>query len=98
MRPYISVGRGGPRLGVVLGQRAVLGMGKFFVGLTAIIFAMALFAHTGNLPPLAQWAIVIAGAFLMFKAARRPYLPPMTAAEHEASYQAAKAEFMAGRN
>jgi hypothetical protein len=97
-RPYISIGGGGPRVGVVLGRRDMLGAGKFFVVLVAVIFAMALFAHAGNLDQPAQWAIVIAGAFLMFKAARRPYLPPMTAEEQEASYQAAKAEFMAGRN
>jgi hypothetical protein len=97
-RTFLSIGAGGPRVGVVLGRRDTLGAAKFIIGLFAIIFAMALFAHAGNLDQPAQWAIVIAGAFLMFKAARRPHLPPMTAEEQEASYQAAKAEFIAGRN
>jgi hypothetical protein len=82
----------------VLGRRDTVGAAKFIIGLFAIIFAMALFAHAGNLDPLAQWAIVAIGAVLMFRAARRPYFPPMTAAEREAAFQAAKAEFMAGRN
>jgi hypothetical protein len=93
MRPYISVGRGGPRVGVVLGARAVLGMGKFFVGFAAVLGAMSALVYGSSLNPTAQYAIVIAGVAIMFWLARRPYAPPMTAAEQEAAYQAAKAEF-----
>ena len=74
-----------------MGPRAVLGAGKFFVVFFAIIFALAAFAHAGNLPDGAQLLIVIVGAILMFRLARRPYVPPLTAAEKEADFQATKA-------
>jgi hypothetical protein len=96
-RPYISIGGGGPRVGVVLGRRDMAGAAKTIVGFFVIVFVMAALAHAGNLSPGAQWAIVAIGALAMLKLARRPYVPPMTAAEQEAAFQAAKAEFMAGR-
>ena len=97
-RPYISIGRGGPRLGVVLGRRDMVGAVTAIGGIFALVFALGALAHAGNLPDGAQWLIVAIGAVIMFKLASRPYVPPMTAAEREAAYQAAKAEFMAGRD
>jgi hypothetical protein len=94
-RPYISIGGGGPRLGVVLGRRDVLGMGKFFVGFAFVIVGMATLASAGNGNPLALLAVGI-GAVVVFFVARRPYVPPMTAAEQEAAFQEAKSEFFAG--
>jgi membrane protein implicated in regulation of membrane protease activity len=95
-RPYISIGRGGPRVGAVLGRRDMLGAGKFFVGFAVVIITMAALAHAGNLPDGAQLLIVIVGAILMLWLARRPYVPPMTAAEKEADFQATKARFNGG--
>ena len=54
------------------------------------------FAHAGNLDTLAQWLIVALGVPLMFWAARRPYVRPLTAAEKEADFQATKAAFHGG--
>jgi hypothetical protein len=97
-RPYISIGRGGPRVGVVLGRRDVIGTGKFFVGLAAIIATMALLAHAGNLDPAVQWLIAIGAALIMFRLARRPHVPTPTAEEQQAAFEQAKAEFEATRS
>jgi hypothetical protein len=65
-------------------------------GIFALVFALSAFAHAGNLPDGAQLLIVIVGAILMFRLARRPCAPPMTAAEKEADFQATKARFNPG--
>ena len=57
-RPYISICRGGPRIGVVLGRRDTVGAVLAIVGIFSVIFMPGAFAHAGNLDALAQWAIV----------------------------------------
>jgi hypothetical protein len=93
-RSYISIGPGGPRFGVVLGRRDMIDAVVSIAGIFAVVFALGAFGQAGNLPAGAQWLIVAIGLGAMFKLARRPYVPPMTAAEQEAAYQAAKAEFL----
>jgi hypothetical protein len=95
-RPYISIGRGGPRVGVVLGRRDTIGAVTAIGGIFALVFALAAFAHVGNLPDGAQWLVVALGAILMFWLARRPYAPPLTDAEKEADFQATKARLNHG--
>lgn len=94
-RTFLSIG-GGPRIGVVLGRRDMAGAVKAIGGISALVFALGALAHAGNLPDGAQWLIVALGAVIMFRLARRPYVPPMTPAEQEADFQATKARFNRG--
>ena len=93
-RPYISFGPGGPRWGVIMTQReAIRGMGAIakVVVIAVVGFAILGIFTTNNVGE--QAAAAIALVVVMFWLARQPPARPMTAAEQQAAFEAAKAEF-----
>jgi hypothetical protein len=99
MRPYVSIGRGGPRLGAVFsGREAVRGAGSIVRLLAIIVPALAVLGVFTTNNSLEQWGAVALLVPLMFFAATRKPARPMTAAEKEAEFQAAKAAFNRGEN
>jgi putative flippase GtrA len=60
-RPYISIGRGGPRFGVVLGRRDISDISKLaFVGVGAVAILFGLLNMPSSIPPQIGAPLIIA--------------------------------------
>jgi membrane protein implicated in regulation of membrane protease activity len=100
MRNYVSVGRGGPRFGVIMSPLEVLAAVAFVAIPNLIIAALgAAGAAFGTLTDGEQGAIALSLTVIMLWASRRAgrRVPqPQSAEEREEAFQAARAEFFRG--
>jgi hypothetical protein len=65
-RPYISIGRGGPRIGVVLGRRDIGDIARIsFVGVGAVAVLFGLLSVCGSLGPDYGPPVIIASPFVL---------------------------------